>query len=115
MLKSTLWLAALSAMVVGGPALAQNVMTDDAQMTLYTFDKDMDGKSSCYDDCATNWPPYLGKAGETKDAEWALSERTDGAMQWTYNGKPTYFYYEDAKAGDMMGEGKGGVWHTIKE
>lgn len=115
MKRSTLWLAALLATAAAGPALAQAVLTDDAQMTLYTFDKDMDGKSACYDDCAKNWPPYLGQAGEAKDADWTLTGRTDGAMQWAYEGKPVYFYHEDMKAGDMKGEGKGGVWHTIKE
>ena len=115
MKTSTLWLATLLALAPLGSAQAQAVVTDDAQMTLYTFDKDADGKSACYDDCAKNWPPYLGKAGETKGAEWTLVERTDGAMQWAYKGKPTYLYHDDKKAGDMAGDGKGGLWHTIKE
>ena len=46
---------------------------------------------------------------------WALLKRTDGAMQWTYDGKPTYFFAGDAKKGDAAGDGKGGVWHIIKE
>ncbi|WP_283177612.1 hypothetical protein [Gemmobacter sp. 24YEA27] len=90
-------------------------MTDDAKMTLYTFDKDTGGKSSCYDDCAAKWPPYLGKAGEDKGEGWTLVERKDGTHQWAYDGKPTYLYVEDTKAGDVMGDGKGGVWHVIKD
>jgi predicted lipoprotein with Yx(FWY)xxD motif len=36
-------------------------------------------------------------------------------MQWTYDGHPLYYYMEDKKAGDAMGDGKGGVWHVVKE
>lgn len=99
-----------------GYAAAQTVMTDDAKMTLYTFDKDADGKSACYDDCAKNWPPYLGKAGDTKGEGWALVARTDGSQQWAYKGKPVYLYHEDAKEGDAMGDGKGGgTWHKLTQ
>lgn len=109
LLSAALALGAVSA------AQAETVMTDDAGMTLYTFDKDAGGVSSCYDNCATNWPPYLGEAGEEKGEGWALAARTDGSMQWTYDGKPVYLYYEDTAAGDMKGDGKGGVWHVLKE
>lgn len=96
-------------------AYAQAVLTDDNKMTLYTYDADVDGKSACYDKCAVNWPPYLGKEGETKGDKWTLVARTDGALQWSYDGKPLYYYKDDAKAGDVTGDGKGGVWHTIAE
>ena len=33
------------------------VLADSDGMTLYTFDKDTKGASSCYDACATKWPP----------------------------------------------------------
>lgn len=107
LLAATLALGAVSAVQ------AETAMTDDAGMTLYVFDKDADGVSSCYDDCAVNWPPYLGAAGEEKGEGWTLAARTDGAMQWVYDGKPLYFYYEDKAAGDMKGDGKGGVWHVV--
>ena len=32
------------------------VLTDANGMTLYTFDKDAEGKSACNGPCATNWP-----------------------------------------------------------
>ena len=101
--------------VLAVPSAAQTVLTNDAKMTLYTFDQDKDGKSACYDDCAAKWPPYLGKTGEKKGEGWTLVERTDGAMQWAYDGKPTYLYADDKLAGDKSGDGKGGVWHVIAE
>jgi predicted lipoprotein with Yx(FWY)xxD motif len=83
-------------------------------MTLYTFDKDQGTESACYDDCATNWPPYLAKEGVSKGEGWATTDRKDGTKQWTYNGHPLYYYIEDKAAGDRKGDGKGGVWHVVQ-
>src|SRR4051812_2564505 len=33
-------------------------LTADNGMTLYTFDKDKMGSTTCYAKCAENWPPY---------------------------------------------------------
>jgi len=72
-------------------------LTDSAGMTLYTFAKDLAGVTSCYDQCAVNWPPlFLGEgqeltAGEGISGELASIERTDGGMQVTYNGLPLYY------------------------
>lgn len=96
-------------------ARAAGMVTDSKGMTLYTFDKDTGGQPSCYDDCATKWSPYLGKEGDAKTEGWTLVKRTDGTMQWAYDGKPVYFFKGDAKSGDMAGDGMGGVWHVIKE
>jgi predicted lipoprotein with Yx(FWY)xxD motif len=35
------------------------VVTTPAGATLYAFDKDQNGKSNCYDDCAKHWPPLI--------------------------------------------------------
>ena len=88
------------------------IYTDAKGMTLYTFDKDEPGKSNCYDQCAVNWPPFLAEAGAIAEEEWTIVDRTDGTKQWAYEGKPLYLYIEDKKAGDVTGEGKGGVWHV---
>jgi predicted lipoprotein with Yx(FWY)xxD motif len=53
-------------------------------MTLYIFDKDAGGVSSCYKDCAAMWPPALARTGEKADPGWTTVMRTDGAMQWVY-------------------------------
>ena len=44
--------ASAHAQTAMGPVLA-----DAKGMTLYTFDKDADGKSNCNGKCAENWPP----------------------------------------------------------
>lgn len=96
-------------------AQAAEMVTAKNGMTLYIFDKDKGGVSACYDDCAKKWPPYLGKAEDALTEGWTLVKRTDDTMQWAYDGKPVYFFAKDAKAGDAMGDGLGGVWHVIKE
>ena len=105
-------LAAEPAMVaeVGGG----KIYTDAKGMTLYTFDKDEAGKSNCYDKCAVNWPPFMAAADAMPEGEWTIVERTDGTKKWAYEGKPLYILIEDKKAGDVTGEGKGGVWHVAK-
>ena len=96
-------------------AQAATVLTAQNGMTLYVFDKDKGSRSACYDKCAENWPPYIGTADENLPAKWKLVERTDGSTQWTYNGRPVYFYKEDLAEGDANGDGKGGAWHVINK
>lgn len=90
------------------------VYTDASGMTLYTYDKDTTGKSSCDGDCAVKWPPFKAAAGATAEGGWTLVKRTDGTMMWAYEGKPLYTYEGDKKAGEATGEGMGGVWHLAK-
>lgn len=94
---------------------AAGMLMGSNDMTLYVFDKDKGEVSSCYDACATKWPPYLGKEGDKMAKDWALVKRTDGKMQWTYDKKPLYFFEGDKKKGDKAGDGMGGVWHVVAE
>ncbi|GLS20345.1 hypothetical protein GCM10007874_33620 [Labrys miyagiensis] len=109
----------LSLVLVGAAlplaASAATMVTARNGMTLYVFDKDAGGKPSCYGGCAAKWPPYAAKASEKMGEGWATVKRTDGALQWTYDGKPVYFYASDKKKGDKTGDGVGGVWHIISE
>lgn len=110
-LMSHMAAAALAALATS--AAAQ--MADDEGMVLYTFDNDTAGVSTCYDNCAVNWPPYLATEGEEKGESWTQVERTDGTMQWAYEGKPVYYYVQDTAPGDATGDGVNGVWHIIEE
>jgi predicted lipoprotein with Yx(FWY)xxD motif len=96
-------------------AQAAEMITAKNGMTLYVFDKDAGGASACYGDCAAKWPPYLGKSDDALSEGWTLVKRTDDSMQWAYDGKPVYFFVDDKAKGDAAGDGKGGVWHVIKE
>ena len=98
--------AAAPAMVSGG------MLTGSNGMTLYTFDKDMPGKSNCNGPCATNWPPLYAKDGETASGDYSILTREDGKKQWALKGKPLYFWSKDQKAGDKTGDGFNSVWHV---
>jgi predicted lipoprotein with Yx(FWY)xxD motif len=89
------------------------LLTGSNGMTLYVFDKDQGGESKCAGKCAVNWPPYIAEAGETKPEIWQTVQRADGTSQWTYDGKPVYFFKGDKAEGDTKGDGKDGVWHII--
>lgn len=92
-------------------------------MTVYTYSKDTSDKSTCYDTCATNWPPYLvGPEDNVKQVKSGVAAskvgttvRTDGTIQMTYDGKPLYFYIKDRPdTSDATGQGVGGVWFVVK-
>lgn len=94
--------------------MTQNYLKAPNGMTLYIFDKDTAGVSTCYNACATLWPPFtLGKTSPDM-TNIATVKRTDGSSQYTYNGKPLYFYSPDKQPGDTLGDGVGGVWHLVK-
>lgn len=105
---------------VGDYLASYNPTTQQKNMALYTFAKDKPGISTCYGECATNWPPLYvaefsatGSAGELNIKDFATIEREDG-KQLTYKGRPLYFYSGDVKSGDTKGDGMGGVWFVAK-
>jgi predicted lipoprotein with Yx(FWY)xxD motif len=94
------------------------ILVDGAGRTLYAFTNDTPDTSTCYNQCATNWPPLLqsidSQAGEGADAAMlGVATRTDGTLQVTYNGLPLYYYVGDQAVGDAAGQGVGGVWYVI--
>jgi predicted lipoprotein with Yx(FWY)xxD motif len=114
-----------AAVLPSGPAMVNLTsgalaahLVDDKGMTLYLFTKDSPGTSTCYDKCATAWPPLLTsgapQAGSGVDAsKFGTTMRTDGSTQVTYNGWPLYYFAKDKQAGDTTGEGVGSVWFCI--
>ncbi len=90
------------------------ILVDQKGMTLYTFDRDLGGKSACSGMCATNWPPLLAQKDDKGSGSWSVIQRDDGTMQWAYESKPLYTWSKDGKAGDTTGDGVNGVWHVAK-
>ncbi len=97
------------------------ILVDSKSRTLYLFEKDTSGKSTCYGQCAANWPPYLttGKptagAGVTK-SKLGTTKRKDGKLQVTYNRHPLYRFGYDTKAGQTKGENVnafGSDWYVV--
>jgi predicted lipoprotein with Yx(FWY)xxD motif len=49
------------------------------------------GKSSCYGDCAKEFPPVLAPANAAAFGDWSLIVRPEG-RQWVFQGQPLYSY-----------------------
>jgi len=92
------------------------ILADDDGRTLYVFDNDTDGESTCYDQCAANWPALTGAATATGELDASLlgtTQRTDGSTQVTYAGHPLYYFAGDSAPGDVNGQGVGDVWWVL--
>lgn len=88
---------------------------DAKGMTLYTFDKDANGKSMCNGPCAENWPPLAAADDAKPTADMTIVVRDDGKKMWAYKGKPLYTFKKDVAAGDTNGDGfLNGAWHMAK-
>lgn len=97
------------------------IIVDAEGRTLYLFEKDTSGKSTCYDQCAEAWPPYLTtaapQAGEGAKADLiSTTTRSDGSKQVVYGKWPLYYYHDDKKPGDTTGHDKeefGAEWYAL--
>ena len=80
------------------------------------FDRDAagSGKSVCNGQCAALWPPLMASATDQAAAPWGVVTRDDGSKQWSYKGKPLYFYQADQKAGDRTGDGVNNIWKLAR-
>ncbi|WP_024286073.1 hypothetical protein [Cellulomonas sp. KRMCY2] len=109
-------MAATSVMVAA--STLGDVLVDGEGLTLYMFDPDAQGASTCYDDCATAWPPLVtdgtpGAGDGADDSLLGTVERDDGAVQVTYDGWPLYYFAQDAAPGDVKGQGLNDVWWVL--
>lgn len=121
-MKKTLSLLSLFALTLSAGSLhAQPVtgkaglLTDAAGRVLYVFDKDSEGKSVCYDQCAALWPPFVAVADAKPVGDYGLVTRSDGSRQWAVRGRPLYFYAGDSGPGQATGDGVKGVWHVVRD
>lgn len=95
-----------------------NVMTGEGGKTLYFFAGDVAGDATCSGTCRDNWSifyketPTLGSG--LKSSDFGTITRTDGSKQTTFRGWPLYYFKNDAKAGDVLGDKVGNVWMAAK-
>jgi predicted lipoprotein with Yx(FWY)xxD motif len=110
--------AAASALSTASTSLG-TVVVDGTGLTVYVFDKDTKGaaSSACTGGCATTWP-----AVETDSATPSVTgvtgtvgtiTGTDGKLQVTLDGLPLYTFASDTAAGDVKGQGVGGIWWVV--
>jgi predicted lipoprotein with Yx(FWY)xxD motif len=98
-----------------------NVLVDAQGRTLYLFRRDAGSMSSCFGECANDWPPVRVTDKPTVGGGLAVAKATttarpDGKPEVTYNGHPLYRFEGDHKPGDTSGQGLnafGGKWYAV--
>jgi len=98
---------------------AGQIVVDSKGMSLYFFTKDVkdSGTSACTGACLQAWPVFTttsdapGVDGVTGTVGTIATP--DGKKQVTLNGMPLYYYAKDKAAGDVTGQGVGGVWYLV--
>jgi len=98
---------------------AGQIVVDGKGMSVYYYTKDVkdSGTSTCTGGCLDAWPPVLATA-DTPTVDGVTGTvgtiaTPDGKKQLTINGMPVYLYAKDLAAGDITGQGVGGVWYLI--
>jgi predicted lipoprotein with Yx(FWY)xxD motif len=97
------------------------ILVDRNGRTLYLFEADKNGKSTCSGACASTWPPLTASSPSGADGvaggALATTMRADGTQQVTYHGHPLYYYAGDGKtSGSAKGENLntfGGAWYVV--
>jgi predicted lipoprotein with Yx(FWY)xxD motif len=101
------------------------VLVNGQGLTLYMFVPDHQrGRSTCYNACASSWPPLRLPTGVTipvaaGKAEASLlgtTTRKDGGLEVTYKGWPLYLWVGDGAPGQATGQGingSGGYWYVL--
>ncbi len=95
-----------------------NILTNSNGFTLYFFSKDSKAASNCSGGCISNWPAFfvedLTLDNGLNTSDFGTITRGDGSKQTTFKGWPLYTFANDASAGDINGDGSGGVWYVAK-
>ena len=96
-------------------------LVDGKGRTLYLFEADKNGTSTCSGACAKSWPPDTVTG--TPDAGSGVSQtllgtikRSNGTLQVTYNGHPLYYFIGDKSSGAAKGQGLkafGAGWYVV--
>jgi predicted lipoprotein with Yx(FWY)xxD motif len=107
--------------ITTGDSQFGEVLFDADDRAIYLFDKETTDESECYGECAVAWPPVLTKgepqaSGAVAGKLLGTTERDDGSLQVTYDGRPLY-YYVDEPPGQVLCHNVdefGGLWLVIE-
>jgi predicted lipoprotein with Yx(FWY)xxD motif len=90
-------------------------LADNWGTSLYISVGDTPGKNNCAGDCPNTFRPLLATgrivpgSGLSADKLGVIALK-DGTRQVTYSGSPLYYYVNDKKPGDTLGQGMNGLW-----
>lgn len=97
------------------------IVGDGRGQAVYLFDRDESKESECYGDCARAWPPVLtrGRPVAGKGIRKRLlgtTRRRNGKRQVTYDGRPLYYYVDDAPGRVLCHDVRefGGLWLVVR-
>src|SRR5260370_32940578 len=104
-------------MVATASSSLGQILVDGSGRALYLFEADTTTASTCYDGCATAWPPLLTTGTPAAGtgalaSELGTTARKDGTMGGTYTGHPLYYYGGHAQAGLHHGHARHPSRHT---
>jgi predicted lipoprotein with Yx(FWY)xxD motif len=98
---------------------AGQIVVDAEGKSVYFFTKDVkdSGTSACTDACAAAWPAVTttsdSPAVEGVSGTIGTINTADGSKQITINGLPVYYFANDKKPGDVLGQGVNDVWYLV--
>ena len=96
------------------------MLFDSRKQAIYAFERDSNGRTVCYGECAEAWPPVhtvgepVAGSGVKRGLLGTLMRR-DGSRQVTYAGKPLYFYAHEGP-GQVLCHNvnlNGGYWWVL--
>jgi predicted lipoprotein with Yx(FWY)xxD motif len=94
------------------------VLVNSKGLSLYRLSGEKKGHFICTGSCTQLWKPLRPRKGKSPAGVGNLStlKRPDGSKQIAYKGHPLYRFTQDAKPGDVKGQGfkDVGTWSVIK-
>lgn len=93
-----------------------NYLADSDGRTLYVFSSDRHGVSNCSGACLQNWPPYFfpkGFKNSNTIRDLGILQRSNSSSQLMWENMPLYYYSQDKKPGDTLGNGIKNLWRVI--
>jgi predicted lipoprotein with Yx(FWY)xxD motif len=99
--------------------LDRTILVNRRGLSLYSLSAETKGRFICTDSaCLSLWKPLTIARGKRPAGARSLAtvKRPNGKTQVTYRGRPLYLFVEDARRGDVRGEGfrDVGVWRAAR-
>ncbi len=116
-IAASIWSCGTTTILLKDKGEAGKYLTDTKGMSLYAFKKDLDGQSTCIEDCIKRWPVFYKENISVPEGlnanDFNAILRIDGDKQSAYKGRPLYYFFQDKDPGDMKGEGINQAWYVI--
>lgn len=101
------------------------ILVDGEGLSLYMFTPDRRNVATCDGQCLQVWPPVVLTGTQTLDSvtlgsglrrsQLGIAVRPDGTRQVTYNGWALYYWFRDAKPGDVLGQWVNNIWFVMSD